>query len=298
MNNYIQKIEEKYKPYRYTIKGSTIHFFSTLGNFVAKPKTKDITELFKYLESRSFTNIPKIVEDDGNYIIYEYLDAPVMPHEQKILDLILVVSKLHNKTAYFKEVTEDKYKQIYEDIKGNIAYLKEYYSTLYDKFFLDVYSSPSAYYFLTNYSIIANDLDFCLNQLDDWFTLVKDIMRQRVCLLHNHLSLDHFIKGLDSSLISWDNYIFDTPVLDIVTLYKNEYLHCDFSVVLSEYLRNFKLSSDEEKLLFILISLPNKVEVYDNEFTNTCSFVDLIDYIYRTEKLIRPYYTEQQKEEN
>ncbi len=298
MNEKLKEIVLKYKPLKYTLKGKTINVNSMQGNFVIKPAKKDIISLFSYLNSRSFYNYPKVIAKDDDYITYEYLKELETPKEQQLLDLILVVSKLHNKTVYFKEVTEDKYKEIYDNIKDNVIYLRDYYSGIYDEAFNEIYISPAKYNFLLNYSLLNNDLAFILDELDEWFNLVKESNKQRVCLIHNNLSLEHFIKGMDSYLISWDKYTFDTPVMDIVNLYHNEYLTCDFSGILKEYLKNFKLSVDEEKLLFILLSLPDKVNFDDSEFNNTINVANLVDYIKRTEKLIRPYYTEKQKEED
>ncbi len=298
MNEKLKEIVLKYKPLKYTLKGKTINVNSMQGNFVIKPAKKDIISLFSYLNSRSFYNYPKVIAKDDDYITYEYLKELETPKEQQLLDLVLVVAKLHNKTVYFKEVTEDKYKEIYDNIKDNVIYLRDYYSEIYDEAFNEIYISPAKYNFLLNYSLLNNDLAFILDELDEWFNLVKESNKQRVCLIHNNLSLEHFIKGMDSYLISWDKYTFDTPVMDIVNLYHNEYLTCDFSGILKEYLKNFKLSVDEEKLLFILLSLPDKVNFDDSEFNNTINVANLVDYIKRTEKLIRPYYTEKQKEED
>lgn len=298
MNEKLKEIVLKYKPLKYTLKGKTINVNSMQGNFVIKPAKKDIISLFSYLNSRSFYNYPKVIAKDDDYITYEYLKELETPKEQQLLDLILVVAKLHNKTVYFKEVTEDKYKEIYDNIKDNVIYLRDYCSGIYDEAFNEIYISPAKYNFLLNYSLLNNDLAFILDELDEWFNLVKESNKQRVCLIHNNLSLEHFIKGMDNYLISWDKYTFDTPVMDIVNLYHNEYLTCDFSGILKEYLKNFKLSVDEEKLLFILLSLPEKVNFDDSEFNNTINVANLVDYIKRTEKLIRPYYTEKQKEED
>lgn len=298
MNKEIKELIEKYKPLKYTIKGKTVSVSSTQGDFVIKPTTRDIRGLFNYLDSRNFYNYPKIVAQDDKYITYEYINQLETPKEQRLLDLVLVVAKLHNKTVYFKEVTEDKYIEIYDNIKENVMYLQDYYSKIYDEAFMEIYISPAKYTFLINYSLINNDLTFILEELDEWFNLVKESNKQRVCLIHNNLSLDHFIKGMDSYLLSWDKYQFDTPVMDIVNLYHHEYLTCDFSGILKEYLNNFKLSVEEEKLLFILISLPQEIKFLDSEFNNTINIGNLIDYIKRTEKLIRPYYAEKQKEQN
>lgn len=298
MNEKLKEIVLKYKPLKYTIKGKTINVNSMQGNFVIKPAKKDIISLFSYLNSRSFYNYPKVIAKDDDYITYEYLKELETPKEQQLLDLILVVAKLHNKTVYFKEVTEDKYKEIYDNIKDNVIYLRDYYSGIYDEAFNEIYISPAKYNFLLNYSLLNNDLAFILEEIDEWFNLVKESNKQRVCLIHNNLSLEHFVKGMDSYLISWDKYTFDTPVMDIINLYHNEYLTCDFSGILKEYLKNFKLSVDEEKLLFILLSLPDKINFDDSEFNNTINVANLVDYIKRTEKLIRPYYAKKQKEED
>ena len=44
--------------------------------------------------------------------------------------------------------------------------------------------------------------------------------------------------------------------------------------------------------------IDDKVNFDDSEFNNTINVANLVDYIKRTEKLIRPYYTEKQKEED
>ena len=120
MNEKLKEIVLKYKPLKYTLKGKTINVNSMQGNFVIKPAKKDIISLFSYLNSRSFYNYPKVIAKDDDYITYEYLKELETPKEQQLLDLILVVAKLHNKTVYFKEVTEDKYKEIYDNIKDNV----------------------------------------------------------------------------------------------------------------------------------------------------------------------------------
>ena len=224
MNRSIDVLKEIYKPYRYTIKGKSTIIESTSGNFVIKPKTKDLKELFDYLNSRSFHNFPKLVDSSrSDTYVFEYLNDISMPQEQRIQDLITLVAKLHNKTSFYKEVSEDKYKSIYEDIKNNILYLKEYYNNLFDISYNDIYLSPSMYLFMRNYTKIKDCLLFCESELDKWYDLVKDIRKQRVSIVHNNLALRHFLRNEESYLISWDKALIDTPILDIVNLYKNEY---------------------------------------------------------------------------
>jgi len=293
MNNYINTIHERYKPLKYTVRGKTISFESTMGNYVLKPKNKDIKKLYNYLDSRSFNFYDKIEKEEDNYYLYEYLKDTSIPKEQKMQDFIRMIAKLHRSTIYFKQINNDKYKEIYDNLKDNITYLKEYYSNMYDEYFNIVIPSPSKNYFLNNYSLINNNLLFLDNEVDEWFKLVSNLDRQRVCLLHNNLSLEHFINN---KIISWDNYTFDTPILDLVILYRNEHLNFSFKNILEEYLNILSLNEDELKLFFILISLPSEVSLKYDEFTNCTLVYNLINDIYLSEELIRPYYTKEKEE--
>ena len=294
MNNDLKALTDKYKPLKYTIKGKTINLFSTTGDYVIKPTNKNINELFKYLSSRNFSNFPKIVEQNDKYVTYEYVNSLDTPKEQQLLDMILVVSKLHNKTAYFKEVTEDKYTEIYDNIKSNILFLKDYYSKKYDEAFNEIYSSPSNYYFLLNYSLINNDLVFIENELDEWFNLVKEQNRQRVCLVHNNLSLDHYLRSDKPYLVSWDNSRIDMPIYDLVNLYHNHYLDFDFSSIFKQYLSKYPLTEEETILFHTLISIPNKIEYSVSEYKTVINIRKLLDYIYKTSNLLKEYSVEKQ----
>ena len=45
-----------------------------------------------------------------------------------------------------------------------------------------------------------------------------------------------------------------------------------------------------------MISIPLKIEFIDNELLNCKRVGNILDYIYKTENLIRPYYAEEKKE--
>ena len=90
---------------------------------------------------------------------------------------------------------------------------------------------------------------------------------------------------------SWDKALIDTPILDIVNLYKNEYYHTTFEPILSKYFELVSLHEDEKTLLFIMLSLPWQVVKTQSEFDNCKNYNELLDYIYKTENLIRPYYS-------
>ncbi len=294
MNKSIEILKSIYKPYRYTIKGKSTILETTCGDFIIKPKNKDINELYTYLTNRGFMNYPKIIDSSRDEVnVFEYVEDVKLPKEQKCDDLIEIIASLHNKTSYFKEVSEDRFKSIYEDVLSNINYLSNYYNTLYEIGFNEVYASPSNYIFMRNYYKLNSALEYAKSELENWYSLVTSETKIRVCLIHNNLELNHL---LNDKLISWDNYMIDTPVIDIVKLYKKEWKNINFSEILERYMYKFPLLEYEKKLLFILISMPPEIKKSDNEFEKCKVVSEVMDYVFKTEELIRPYNAEHEEE--
>ena len=297
MNKSLDILKAIYKPYRYTIKGNVTFIETTSGNFIIKEKKKDVKKLFNYLKSRNFNNYPPLIDGNRKDVnVYSYIEKIDMPKEQMAQDIIHLLADLHTKTSYFKEISENHYKTIYEDINSNINYLKHYYNSKYDTYFNEIYTSPSHYLLLRNYYKINEVLIFCETELNNWYELIKKEKKIRVSVVHNNISLDHFIKNDKDYLISWDNYKIDTPILDIVSFYKNEYINLNFEELLNQYLNNFNLYEYEKKLLFILILLPPVVKEELSEFNNTKKMEVIFDYIFKTDKLIMPYYSNNEEE--
>ena len=297
-NRSLNVIKAIYKPYCYTKKGKVIILKSTENIVVVKDSsTNNIFELFTYLLSRKFTNIPVIIDKSRkDVIIYEYIEDIEYPKEQKALDLITIVANLHQKTNFYKDVTEDNFKAIYDMIQNNIIYYQEYYENFFNKALYEEYMSPSTYLFTKNYSKIISCLLFCQQELDNWYELVKKTDKTRVSIIHNNLSLNHHLKNQKDYLISWDKSTIDTPILDLVVFYHQEYFNLNFEPILQTYNKLFPLTKEEQKLFFILISLPLQLQFNNNEFENTIKVRYFLDYLYKTEKLVRPYYLKDQEE--
>lgn len=269
--------------------GKAILVNTNQGKLVVKEKgTNDI---YSYLESRNFNYYPNLIEDD-KYEILEYIEEINTPNEQKMLDLIRLVSLLHNKTTYYKEVTSDEYQKIYEDVMNNIDYLHSYYSDMITIIESRVYMSPSEYLLARGISKIFNSLNFSKYEIEAWYELVKDKKKQRYVVLHNNLELSHFIRNKNSYLISWEKSKIDIPIFDFYKLYKNHSLEYDFSILLKTYENDYPLLEEERKLLFILISLPDKIELDNDEYKTCINISKLLDYLYKTDELISPYYSE------
>ena len=292
--NKLDSLKALYKPYRYTIKGKCTIIDSTSGSFVIKdrPKNNDLIRIFTYLKSKGFNYFPDIHSNDrDNEYIYDYIEEKDVYNPHKGEDLINLVALLHSKTSYQKEVSEETYKEIYENIKNNIFYLKDYYLKYFEGYLKIIYLSPSEYEFTRNYSKIDAALSFSLKELDDWYDLVKEKKNERISLVHNNLSLDHYIKGEEDYLISWDSAKFDTPVLDLYKFYQNNFWELDFQSIYKKYLSISPLTESEQKLFFVLISLVPEIKFSNNEFLNCKNMRKKLDYVFKTEEFLKPYYT-------
>ena len=291
--NSIDILTKIYKPYKVSVKGNTKIFNCTSGNYVIKnKKNKNIKELYKYLNSRSFKYYPKLIEDNRDEVnVFEYVEDNSIDNEQKLIDLINLISLLHSKTSYYKEITNDKIKKIYEELLGRVEYLEEYLNKIIYEIEDNVFVSPSGNLILINSSKIFSSLTFLKNEIEEWYKISIDTNKMRVSIVHNNLELDHYIKNENEYLISWDNYIIDSPILDIVKLYKNVYLTMDFSNPLKVYIEKFPLNENEKKLLFIMLVMPDEINLTNNELKNISIVRKYLDYIYKTENLIRPYYS-------
>lgn len=268
-----------------------------VNNEYVLKENKGNNKVFSYLDARGFNYYPsnKVLSD--KYVLYEYLKDYNISDDERAIELINLVSLLHSKTTRYNSVSIDDYKKIYEEIDNKIDKLYSYYSDLNELIEQEIYMSPSNYLLVRNISKIYSSLNYCKNELDNWYELVKDNKKERVALIHNNLSLDHLIRNENSYLISWDKSKFDNPIYDLYNFYKNNYEKIEFSSLLELYQKRYPLKQNELKLFFILISLPDKIEFTNNDFNN-CKLVDkMLDYLYKTDSIISPYYPKNEEEE-
>lgn len=288
MNRNLEIFIKMYHPYKIE-RYNKVYVLRTMdGNYAVKVDPKiDYKKLYKYLNSRSFNYLPDISPDSReDMVVFEYQDDLEIDKNQKILDLINLVSLLHNKTSYYKEISSDKYKEIYQLLKDNILFIDNYYDNLFMEYVHIESNSPSSYLFLRNYTLINNACKYSLDKLEEWYLKINDKNKQRVVLVHNNLKLDHFLKNDNEYLISWDNYTFDSPVLDLYNLYKNEWEDISFNEVIDIYNRDFELLEEEKLLFTILVSIPYKVNIESNEYERCREFRKLINYLLKTSKLV------------
>ena len=83
----MKKISEIFNPRKITISGKSKIVDTEDGSFVIKKKNKDIRALYNYLNSRSFTSYPELVDELDDEYVYKVVSEPEIPIEQKSLDM-------------------------------------------------------------------------------------------------------------------------------------------------------------------------------------------------------------------
>ena len=270
-------------------KSSTIIETNDKKKYVLKEYTADMKRKFDYLSSRNFNFFPASFDLD-KYNVYEYIENNDISDEERLYDIMDLISLLHTKTTRYKNIDIDDYKIIYEEIDKELNYLNSYYTELNDLIDEEIYMAPSKYLLARNISKIYSALYFCREELENWYDLVKNSTKTRVAYIHNNLELSHLLRNDNSYLISWEKSKVDLPIYDIYNLYRKYYKLTDFDVLLNNYQKRYPLKEEEIKLLFIKISIPFKIEFTKDEFSNTKKVKDLLESLTRGDKLIRPYY--------
>ena len=159
--------------------------------YVIKDKRNSLDNTYNYLLSRSFDYFPDVIESGDKYYKYKYIEDTIEPREQKITDMVNLVTLLHSKTTFYKEVDIDNYKYIYENISNQIEDLYVYYEELITNIESNIYMSPSNYLIARNITIIFSMLNYAKDNLDKWYDKIKDKRKLRGVNSHNNLSLDH-----------------------------------------------------------------------------------------------------------
>lgn len=259
------------------------------NNYVIKKKKRDLSNTYNYLLSRSFDYFPEVVKEDNEKIYYRYINDLEEPKEQKVIDLVNLITLLHSKTTFYKEVDIDNYKYIYESINNSIDETLEHYNQLMDGIESEVYMAPSNYLIARNITIIYNALGYAKNNINSWYKMIENQRKVRVVTIHNNLRLEHYLKEDKPYLISWDKSKIDMPIFDLISLYQNNYLDFEFIDLLKIYLSKYPLTREEMTLFLTIISIPGKIPLNEPEYQTVLSVRRILDYIYKSSEIVRMY---------
>lgn len=279
-----------------TLKNSVRIIDSGSEQFVIKRRDKSLNELYKYLKSRSFDYFPEILYQTNHYDVYRYIEDVDISKEERAEDIIKLVTLLHGKTTFYKEIDDDTYKELYENIIKQLDYLVNYYNDMAEIIEREEYMTPSHYYFIRNISKVFASLSYCRYHVDKWYDIIEKKKRIRIVNLHNNLSLDHYLMDGDKPfLISWRLSKRDIPIYDLIKLYRQYYKELDFCELLRKYEMHYPMLPEEKILFFVLISIPERLDFRDSEYQMCKKVQRFYDYLSSNEKLIEDYLPKEKK---
>lgn len=286
----MNKIKEIINQFNFNIRGyrklKNIRVIDTdQGKYVIKRKNSYHDKLYEYLRNKNFNYLldRKRTQD---YEIFPFIEEVNIPKEEKAIELVYILSLLHNKTTFYREVVLDKVKEIYETLSKEIEYLTYYYHDMQDMIEQKVYMSPEEYLLIRNISLVYSSLEYSKEQLEKWYTVKKDAKKERVVLLHGRPSLDHLLVGEDRALISWKHSKRGNPIYDFVYFYKSDYLDLEMSALFEVYQSKFLYTQDEYLLFLTMISIPKKVVFTKKHYKDCCEVFKFIKYTEKTRDFI------------
>ncbi len=289
MKNDLREVLDKYNinSSKITIRGNTRIIDDRL---VFKPRVNnDILKTYDYLKSRAFDYFPYPIEINKSFEIYPFIEDIHEPVEQKALDLMYLISLLHSKTTFYKEIDIDRIKEIYESMIEKTNYLDNYYNNIIDNIEREVYMSPSSYLIARNINIIFSSIYYVKDSIEKWYKLVQDNKNMRNVFIHGNINLNHYLKSDKPYLISFNKSRIDSPIFDLLSFYKSHYLNIDFNDLFKYYEIKYPLKEEERLLLFCYMAIPPVIEDSGNEYNMCIKINKIIDYLYKTSNLIMNY---------
>ncbi len=289
MKNY-RELLNKYllKPISYKKLGNTLIIDVKDAKYVVKPKIRN-PNIYEYLNSRTFDYYPRIInEKDDDFEISEFIENKEIPEEQKLEEMVKLVALLHSKTTYYEKHNVADNKEIYEIITNNVNYLKSYYLDMITLIETKTFMSPAEYLFARNISKIMDSLSYAEEQIEKWYKSVENNASERLVVIHNNLDLSHFIYNENKYLLSWRKSKFGKPIFDLFAIFNKYANKYDFKDLLAIYESIYPLKEEEKSLLYIMISLPPKIDFTINNYDLCQQMSQQISLLYVKDKIILP----------
>jgi len=290
----MNSIKEKLKKYNFKIQslkyiGKVVIIKTDKGVYLYKEGNN--YAIYNYLASRNFPNYPlNISNKNDNYDLVEFLEDTTVSKEQRLHELINIVSLLHKKTSFNREFDLDKLKQMYENIQNDANYLMNYYSDLNNYIDNITFMSPAEYLLVSNIDLFYYLISFVKVASTNWYDSLKKKKVMRYSMIHNNLSLSHIvINDKLNYLVSWNKAKLDMPIWDLKKIIEDNYYDLGIESFISEYEKENRLNEDEYLFLLINLALPKKIEFTNNTYQDCYNLSNYLVYLQKNASLIHKY---------
>lgn len=267
------------KPKSIKHKGMATIITTDNKKYVLKEVNKN-QDFFNYLQLRNFNNFPNIYSSSlDKFQLTDYVEDNNIPVDQRLEDLIYLVSILHTKTTFYKNVDDDYVKEIYENTINKLNKIYKYYNDIQDMIELEVYMTPANYLLIRNISNIYLAIRQSRKYIEKWYSIIKNEHRIRCAYIHGNLSSSHLIENGDLYFISWDKSRIDLPIYDLEILYRNSFLDISLDSLLEIYQLKYPLKKEELYLLLSLLLIPDKIDLELAEYSKIKQVTNVVLYI-------------------
>lgn len=255
---------------------------------VIKESKRNKRELFSYLDSKDFRYAlkPTNLDQDDLYEIYPFIEESVKDRSEKAVDMMYILSLLHNKTSFYKELVLDDMKALYEEIRERLEYLYYYYRDIQDILEKRIYMAPDEYLLIRNISLVYQNLEYARVKMEQWYEQIKNIKSIRYVLLHSNVSTEHFLQGDGAYFISWDHARRDFPIYDFLAFFQNDYQTLDMNSLYQIYKHKYPFTKEEETLLFALLSIPAKLSMGSNTYNQYHQVYHFVLYLRKSQEFL------------
>ncbi len=247
--------------------------------YVIKRTRKSKKELYEYLISRNFLNFPPLIMEREGVEVVEYIKSSNLSEEVKLEDMIYLLTVLHNKTTFYKEVDINDIKKRYEETLDNLRYLLSYYQGIQTMIEEEIYMSPANYYFILNISSVYRILNSGIYFIESWYQKIQNKKTHRFVLTHNNLSESHLLENDNLYFISWDKATFASPVNDLVNLIQNNFEYQSIDSMLKTYQSKYRLYEEEYLLLLASLANLNRIDFNKEEAKKMTEVVFFLRYL-------------------
>lgn len=264
MNRILNKLQ--INPKKIKIKNKIRIIEDEHNKFVLKENKKRKEDIYKYLESRNFNNFPRVfTTEQDNYDVLEYINEVNILEEQKLTDMIYLLTILHTKTTFYKEVDLDEIKKIYEDQVNYLNYLSSYYNDINSVIENETYMSPNNYLLIRNITSIYTIINIGYEYINKWYDEVNTRKTLRYTLNHNNLKSSHLLEDNNNIyFINWKYSDFGFNVNDLYNLYLNNYENIELDTIINLYDSKYKLENYEYYYLIASLCNIKKIELNNN----------------------------------
>ena len=249
---------------------------------VLKKEKPTVIDIYNLLENRKFEYYLNPLYRDNDYEVYPYINEIDISNSDKSIDLIYIMTLLHNKTTSYEELSLDEIKRIYEDIVNEINIKNEYYLKIQDEYELHFNITPNELLLMKNISKIYYMLKLSRDNIELFYKNIENEKHIRKVQTHGNLSLNHLLEADNKYLISWKKSKKDFPIMDLVIFYKNNFNDIDIKSLFEEYNKKYQLSNIEKYLFFSLINIPEYIVEKNDYYLDTLEVKKIIDYVNKT----------------